>query len=293
MDKKVKDILLKLTGHSDFLVENIHSDEEEHTYEEVFDVSRNHKHYILKKTNSTELAFYKLGLKELPKIYASYKDGEEYYILIEKVKGNSVYKFSSYMIKPIIDAISSVQDKYWDKPVKGIDNYESEYASVLKRKEYIDDDRYIELLDEFSQVYQSVPRSIASSDLLPFNLMFGEDGVRLIDFGSGGFLPYPVMVARLLAHTSNDINYVFYISDKDKETAIKYYYDSFISKKGISYEEYMHDLRLFMFYECTEYLMCYKKYIDEMNPWLENEYKKAVIDCEKMYNEIKENSLSM
>ena len=292
MEEKAKDILFKLTGYQDFTLKNIHSDEEEHTYEEVFDVSRNGNHYIFKKTNSTELAFYKLRLKELPKIYASYKDGEDYYILIEKVKGNAVYKFSSYMIKPIIDAISSVQDKYWEKPVEGIDNFMSEYSSVIKRKEYLDDERYAKLIDELIEVYKNVPRSIASSDLLPFNVMFGEEGARLIDFGSGGFLPYPVMIARLLSHTSNDINYVFYISDKDKETAIKYYYDSFISKKGISYDEYIHDLRLFMFYECTEYIMVHEKYKDEMTPWLENEYKKALIDTEKVYNEIKENSLS-
>ena len=81
-----------------------------------------------------------------------------------------------------------------------------------------------------------------------------------IDWEEAGVLPYPCMLARLLAHGSEHGETPFYMAAEDKAFALDYYYQHLIKDKGISYEEYRRAMALFIFYELTEWVYVYRKY---------------------------------
>lgn len=52
----------------------------------------------------------------------------------------------------------------------------------------------------------------------------------------------------------------FYMTQKDRNFAIQYYYDALIKKHGISFAEYRRTLDWFLFYEYCEWVMLGNRY---------------------------------
>ena len=82
----------------------------------------------------------------------------------------------------------------------------------------------------------------------------------LIDWEYGGMLPYPVSLARLLAHGRERDDAYFYLSRSDRDFAIEYYYEYLVGKHGISYEDYRRTLEFFFFFEYCEWVMLGNEY---------------------------------
>ena len=100
----------------------------------------------------------------------------------------------------------------------------------------------------------------STSEEINVNLLIKENEVKLIDWEHWGLLPYPLPIVRLLAHTKEDENYIFYMKEEDKLYAIEYYYNNFIKEYNIDYKKYIKTMKFFLFYEYCEWIFVYNKY---------------------------------
>ena len=117
-----------------------------------------------------------------------------------------------------------------------------------------------EAYEKFLKVFLSVPRSLCHDDLLPFNVISNNEKAALIDWECGGILPYPTSFARLIAHTEDNENALFYMKESDKCYAINYYYEKLLKEKGISYADWLDTLEFFLYYEYCEWIYVGNKY---------------------------------
>lgn len=217
--------------------------------------------YVLKKAKGDELQIYRSFFSEpisgAPRFIQSTKTEDGDYFLMEYVNGKDLCKCERESLTCALDALISIQEKYWNtEPLF----YEKALASRINRGKYLFDTELEEAYSRFLSEFESLPRTLCHDDLLPFNILVSDEGAALIDWEIAGVLPYPTSLARLIAHTENDPEYLFYMSDDDRAFAVDYYYDNLVKGKGISYSDYRRSLDLFLFYEYCEWIMVGNKY---------------------------------
>lgn len=232
----------------------------------VWKVSTPEKTFVLKEAKEYELEIYKKFLSTengfAPRFYKSTRADGKDYILIEFIKGETLTKATRERIIPALDAVISMQRDFWMK---------KEFASVgftfeksLERRKnrgiYLNDAELEKTYEEFLKYYKILPRTLCHDDLLPFNIIASNEKAALIDWEYAGMLPYPVSIARFIAHGEESDDAFFYMSDKDKEFSIQYYYDNLVKEMGIPFEEYRKVLDYFLFYEYCEWVMIGNKY---------------------------------
>ena len=217
--------------------------------------------FVLKKAKNVEvdiyITFFKNKIQGVPKFIAKINDDETTYIVIEYIEGKTLCKCDRESLLKSLDALISIQETYWNDSKHNNIGYtfEKSMQSRINRGLYLADIEIENAYDEFLSLYSKLPRTLCHDDLLPFNLIVSDNSASIIDWEYAGILPYPVSIARLLAHTEENENAFFYMTNDDKAFAIQYYYDNFIAKHGISYVEYIHALDLFLLYEYCEWIM--------------------------------------
>ena len=237
--------------------------------------------FVLKKAKGFEIETYSAFFSDIasgaPRFYASVNYQGDDYFLMEYVEGVDLCKCTREGLKKAIDAIISLQNKYWeDKTYEHCGfSFEKSLVGRISRGEYIFDDEIEAEYACFLEEYRRLPRTLCHDDLLPFNVLVSDNGATLIDWEYGGILPYPTPIARLIAHCEANETAFFYMSDDDKTFAIDYYYESFVCSKGISYPEYRRSLELFVLYEYCEWIMLGNKYKSEDRSMLEKYTKWA------------------
>lgn len=235
---------------------------------DVFLIETNTNKFVIKPTKNYEFeiysTFFKDNISGVPNLIASTEYENEKFILIEYIKGKDLCKCEQFSLKLALDALITIQDKYWDNiEYENLGyTYQGSLESRINRGKYLGDEELEKAYQEFLSVYSKIPRTLCHDDLLPFNVIVGENSASLIDWEYAGILPYPTSIARLLAHTEENDNALFYMTDEDKEFAKKYYYDNLVAKHNISFEEYEYALDLFFLYEYCEWIMLANKYPD-------------------------------
>ncbi len=231
----------------------------------VWLLSSDDKKLVLKKSTLSEISVYKeylKGLMGVPEFIASTNYNNENYILLEHVKGQSLTRLNKEHLKKIISTLASVQSKFWSSQEK--DGCGLSFKESVKRREnrkrYLFDSELERVYDKYLSIYKTLPKTLCHDDLLPFNALIGEDFATIVDWEVAGILPYPTSVARLIAHAEEDESCFFYMTESDKNFAISLYYDLLLKDKGISREEYISALNLFVFYEYCEWIMVGNKY---------------------------------
>lgn len=252
-------------------------------YKNIYKIITPSKIYVLKKAKSYELDIYKntTGLPSIPKFYGSYHYYGHDYILFEFVKGHNVMKMDRNSLIKVVDAIIAIQDKCWQTKDTFGQSLESALESRYKRLSYLPDELK-ETYEEYIDCFKKTPVTFSHEDLLPFNVLINDKDVSFIDLEIGGVLPYPTMLARLIAHTNEDKKAMFYLSNKDYQFAVDYYYDRFIRNKGISYGAYIKTINLFIFNELIEWIYVYKKCNYSPNNFYNGYYQKALLKIEEL-----------
>ena len=248
---------------------------------QVWQINTDGKRYVLKKAKGYESQLYKTVLSDLeravPRLVAMTDCEGETFILTEFVDGDDLRLADREKIRDTIDALIYLQDKFWDFPSDAGLSFETSLGSRISRGEYLCDSKIEEFYLEYLSLYKQLPRTLCHDDLLPFNVIAGENGAYLIDWEYGGILPYPTSIARLIAHCEENENAFFYMRDEDKIFALDYYYDNLIKKKGISRQEYDRAVDLFLLYEYCEWIMLGNKYptadMTRYKAYLEKVYK--------------------
>ena len=217
--------------------------------------------FVLKKAKNVELeiytTFFENKIQGVPKFIAKITDNETTYIIIEYIEGKTLFKFDRESLIKSLDALISIQVTYWNDSKHNDIGYtfEKSMQSRINRGKYLADIEIENAYNEFLSLYAKLPRTLCHDDLLPFNVIVSDNSAVIIDWEYAGILPYPVSIARLLAHAEEHENAFFYMTNDDKAFAIQYYFENFVAKHNISYTEYRYALDLFLLYEYCEWIM--------------------------------------
>mgnify|MGYP003291561478 CR=1 FL=1 len=240
--------------------------EEDGSFYDVWTVTTTVETYILKKAKEREYAVYTDLLKEAPsgapKLLTALRFMEEDYLLLEYVRGENLCKCDRERLKLVLEALIALQEHFWGKTeFDGVAvPFEESLAHRKNRGKYLNDGEIEKAYADFLQQYPNLPRTLCHDDLLPFNVIAGEQDAKLIDWESAGILPYPVSLARLIAHGEEKADAFFFMTEADRQFAIDYYYDRLIRSKGIGYADYRKALDGCLLYEYCEWIMLGVKY---------------------------------
>ena len=223
------------------------------------------KRYVLKEGKNCEVEVYTAFLsKQLgcaPTLIACFEDDGKEYLVIEYVDGEDLCECDRERLQAALDVLIALQNAFWgaEEYASVGYTYEKDLASCMDRAKYLGDSQLESAYAEFLELYKSLPRTLCHDDLLPFNVLVNGARAVIIDWEYAGILPYPLSLARLLAHAGEE-NCFFKMREKDKMFALEYYYENLVKAHGISKKEYEHTMQAFLFYEYTEWIMLANKY---------------------------------
>ena len=244
--------------------------------------------YVLKKAKGDEILIYSTFFSEktagAPQFIAStLYEGEDYF-LMEYAEGEDLCVCNRQRLVAVLDALISIQSRYWQNTEHASVgfSFEKGLKKAQGRMEYLKDEQIERVYLLFLKQYSSLPRTLCHEDLLPFNVLASSKGATLIDWEYAGILPYPVSLARLIAHAEESENAFFYMTDEDKSFAIDYYYHNFIKNKGIAYADYIFAIDCFLLYEYCEWIMLGNKYADANMDRYHSYLKKAKEHLKKL-----------
>lgn len=262
--------ILKQMGIENVLEVTPFPREEDDTLYEVWKVTTPEGEYVLKKAKSHELAvydaFFREDLSGAPRFLGSVKAENESWFLMEYVKGTDLRRCGRESLTAALDALISLQDRFWESPKTAGYSFEESLQSRKNRGSFLNDPLLERAYDNFLDLYESLPRTLCHDDLLPFNVLVDGDKATIIDWEYAGILPYPTSLVRLIAHGREAEDAFFYMTEADKTFAIDYYYEHLVRSKGISYEDYRWAVDYFLLYEYCEWIMLGNKYPDEDIP---------------------------
>lgn len=217
--------------------------------------------YILKEAKGKECEIYRSLLSGLgacvPELYQLIPAGEKTYLLMEYIEGGDLCKCSRGKLIAALDALIALQKETWES---GEYDLEESFLQRRERGRYLNDPLLEAAYGRFLELYRSLPGALCHDDLLPFNVIVSEERAALIDWEWGGILPYPTSFARLIAHTEEDPEALFSMTQGDKRFAVDYYYDNLLKEKGVSYGDWRSTLEYFLFYEYCEWVFVGNKY---------------------------------
>ena len=248
------------------------------SYKNVYKIITNRNIYVLKKAKSYELEAYRFlqnKVDSIPYYFGTTKYYGNDYLLIEYVSGYNAMKMDRSMLVKIIDQIVKVQKATWQSSNSFGVSLETAIERKYNRMKYLPDELQ-ETYKKFISCYKKTPVAFSHEDLLPFNVLVNNDRVCFIDLEECGLLPYPTMLARLIAFTEEKDDALFYLSKEDYEYGIGYYYNAFVKEYGINEEQYLYTMNLFIFNELIEWIFVYNKEKYQHNSFYKKWYEKAL-----------------
>ena len=246
-------------------VTQLKHEEDDEPYQ-VWRIDTDNIRYVLKEAKGIEAEIYQSVFAELkesvPTLYQVIIADEKTYILMEYIEGENLCKCNRTKLTHALDALISLQKKTWEGHTFAHcgDPFEKILLKRQNRGKYLNDLLLEEAYEKFLRVYQCVPKALCHDDLLPFNIIASGKKAFLIDWETGGIMPYPTSFARLIAHAEEDPNSFFCMTQADKNFAIDYYFDNLLKEKGISYIDWRNTLEYFLFYEYCEWVFVGNKY---------------------------------
>lgn len=234
----------------------------------VWKVSTAEKTFVLKKAKECELEIYEKFLSTennfAPKLYKTVSTDDGDFLLMEYAEGETLMKCSREKLVLALDALIAMQKKFWGNTELAPfgRGFEKSLEGRINRGKYLNDAELEKAYGKFFEVYKALPRTLCHDDFLPFNVIVSEERAVIIDWEVGGILPYPVSLARFIAHTEEKEDAFFHMTEADKAFAVGYYYENLLKDKGIAYEEYRNALVYCLFYEYCEWVMIGNKYGD-------------------------------
>lgn len=242
--------------------------EEDNEPYQVWKLKTEEKTYILKEAKEYESEVYRTFLKDaagsVPHIYKMEAIDGKTYLLMEFVEGNDLRKCTRQGLTMALDALIKMQKAAWEDSVNADVGFtfEESLNGRKRRGAYLNDPELETAYGKFLSLYEQVPRTLCHDDFLPFNVIVSQGRAVLIDWEFAGILPYPVSFARLIAHGEEEEEAFFYMTQADREFAIRYYYENLLKDKGITWDSWLETLDYFLLHEYCEWVMIGYKYGD-------------------------------
>ncbi len=260
IEQEIRELLCRFCWDEGHIQISQYSSEEDSSPYHVWKIQGKRKTAVLKQITPREReiyeTFFSSGGGAVAEIYgyAAYKGHD--YVLMEHISGETLSRCTRERLILALDALISLQDQFWEDRLHENIGYSFHecYSNRQKRLNFMGElaEAYSAYLEEFSML----PRTLCNDDLLPFNIIANSQRAVIIDWEFGGILPYLCSLSRFIAFGEDAEDALFQMSDLDKAFAVDYYYDKLIRGKGISYEEYLHTLKLFLFKEYSEWVYC-------------------------------------
>ncbi len=216
---------------------------------------------ILKYTSNREINNYEKYLSNkilpVPKYYGNFNDRKENWILIEYISGQDLRDMTDEFAILSADSLTAIQNTYWVQNVEKTndhDRFDVYWERINKRFQYIKNEpRIAEAYSIFLKRQLLCPRTLSNGDFLQFNVIYRESKVFVIDWGFGGIMPYPLDIARFIAHATEDrATFPFYMNQKQKELFLDRVYDCLENKPERS--QYLFDIKLAVLNEYVEFM---------------------------------------
>lgn len=286
-NKRIRKIIAK-AGFGERAEITVFRREEDGSDYSVWKIAEDGVTRVLKKTSKREKDIYDAFLVSAecgaPGLYKSIEYDGELFLLTEYIEGHNLQKCDRKSLTAAMDALIYLQNMYWEKrQLQGIGHgFEASLPGRQKRGKYLNDTELKQAYERFLRIYQEIPQTLCHDDLLPFNVICTKKRAVLIDWEYAGILPYPTSLARLIAHGEEDESAFFFMTQKDKDYAIDYYYEHLLKEKGIDYNAYRKTLDYFLLYEYCEWIMLGIEYNDTGSERFQKYYSKAKEHIKKL-----------
>ena len=224
---------------------------------EAEDEVREYDVYVI-ETDAGKYTLKKTGSKEA-QIYAQYLSKGEFHVP-QYVEGNDMRDMTDETTEKAAETLSKIQSYFWtpsmDKaPENEVEQRFVEYwKRVLRRASSVADDPILrKAYQMFLDRQLTCPCTMSNGDFLQWNVIYDGENVVMIDWGFGGMMPYPLDIARFLAHaTETRSTFPFYMNDAQKELFLDRMYEALKTK--ISREQFNLDVKLATLNEYIEFV---------------------------------------
>ena len=234
----------------------------------VWKVTDGNRTGVLKPAKEYEAEVYTTFLRAecnfAPKLLAMTRQDDRCWLLMEYVPGEDLRFCTRAKLIKALDALIEMQKHWWQCSGYEDTAFSMEKARTgrIRRGEDLGDEPLRQAYLTYLNIWEKIPRTLCHEDLLPFNVLIGEDRAVIIDWEYAGMQPYLSSLARLIAHGEEAESAFFHMKAEDRTFAIEYYYEHLVREKGISIDTYRRDLDYFLLYEYCEWIMLGNRYGD-------------------------------
>lgn len=215
----------------------------------------------------------------VPKILDSVTAGEETYILMEYVAGGDARDCSTEDASLIGKELARIQSHYLitGGHTDAADFYFSEYVSgyCSKVKNYFSD--FDSAFQVVERRYFEAPHSLIHDDLLPINVILGEQKPWIIDWATAGMFPYFLDLARFAFVDSGKCG--FFISYKSGMAFLDAYYEEMQKDSNftIDKKQFYIDVAISAFCQYSMFLY-YEDGVEDIESTRDYKYLKEIIE---------------
>ena len=194
--------------------------------------------YTLKKTGSKEAQIYAQYLSKgefhVPQYVGMRQAEDADWICMKYVEGNDMRDMTDETTEKAAETLSKIQSYFWTPSIADDPILRKAYQMFLDRQ-------------------LTCPCTMSNGDFLQWNVIYDGENVVMIDWGFGGMMPYPLDIARFLAHaTETRSTFPFYMNDAQKELFLDRMYEALKTK--ISREQFNLDVKLATLNEYIEFV---------------------------------------
>lgn len=262
--------------------------EEDGTPYQVWKVKFADKLLVLKEAKGYEYETYRAYFSGkqtyAPKLCGATAYNGKEYLLMAYIPGQTMMRCTRSQMIVVLDALIAMQNAFWDSDCNAGYCYSKALEGRENRANYLHDPLLKSVYAQFLEKFQHLTRTLCHDDLLPFNVICNDSSATFIDWEYGGILPYPVSLARLLAHGEEADDAFFYMRQDDRDFALEYYYENFVKCHGITKNEYERTMDLFLFYEYCEWIYVGNKYGNTDNDRYRAYLQKATAMANKIHS---------
>ncbi|MBD5160463.1 MAG: aminoglycoside phosphotransferase family protein [Oscillibacter sp.] len=225
----------------------------------VYKITAGEKSFVLKKSDSREIAIYRDFLQGRGFAVPEYLGGVEHegtlWLLMEHINGPDLRRFDREMALASAETLAQIQNVYWDSQIDA--SRFQRYRERINRRA-----RRLENYPEIAKAYQlflarqeSCPRTLCSGDFLQCNGIFHGGRAYMIDWSFGGIMPYALDIARLIAHGAEKPEpcaFPFYMDADLRSAFVRAHHERLEHKPD--WDRYIQDIKLAALNEYAEFL---------------------------------------
>lgn len=215
----------------------------------------------------------------VPKIFDSVTVGEETYILMEYAEGSDARDCTTEDARLIGEELARIQSHYLipGGHTDAANFYFSEYVSdyCSKVKNYFDDfDSVFQIVEKR---FFEVPHSLIHDDLLPLNVILGEQKPWIIDWATAGMFPYFLDLARFAFVDSGECG--FFISYESGIAFLNAYYEEMQKNSNftIDKKQFYIDVAISAFCQYSMFLY-YEDDVEHIESTKDYKYLKEIVE---------------